>query len=317
MTFESRLDPELAAALPRVPMLDLHDIPKARRERAELAAANKREWTIPPTVAVADNMIEVPGPDARELRLRLYRPATGTPTTTGLVWIHGGGHVMSEPESDDQLLCRLVEAAGCTAVSVDWRHAPEHPYPAAIEDCYAGLLWTAEHAAELDLDANRLIIGGASSGGGLAAGLALLARDTGQVQPHGQLLLYPMLDDRSITFSSRATTHPRVWNAESNRLAWIAYLGSASGGIVATYAAPARATDLAGLPMTWIASAALDLFVDENIDYAQRLMQAGVQTELHIYPAAMHGFDVFAPDAVVSKRLKDDLVSAFLRMTAM
>jgi acetyl esterase/lipase len=313
--FEGRLDPELAAALSQVPMLDLRDIPRARRERAELAARNKGGWTLPTTVAVADQTAAALAPRAHELRLRTYRPADGTSNTTGLVWIHGGGHVMNEPESDDPLICRFVEATGCAVVSVDWRHAPEHPYPAAIDDCYAGLLWTAEHAAELGVHPTRLVVGGASSGGGLAAGLALLARDVGEVALHGQLLLYPMLDDRSVTYSSRAITHPRVWNAESNRLAWIAYLGADAGGVVATYAAPARATDLRGLPMTWIATAELDLFVDENIDYARRLMQAGVPTELHVYPAAMHGFDVFAPTAAVSRRLKDDLVAAFVRMT--
>lgn len=318
MSFESRLDPELAAALPNVPMLDLRDIAQARRERAELEAANKGRWTFPDkTVSVRDEIIAVSGKDARELRLRVYLPASGTTTTsTAMVWIHGGGHVMGRPEQDDPLMCRLVESTGCAAVSVDWRHAPEHPYPAAIEDCYAGLLWTARHAAELGVDADRLVVGGASSGGGLAAGLALLARDLGEVALHGQLLVYPMIDDRSVTYSSRAITHERVWNAESNRLAWIAYLGAAAGGVVATYAAPSRATNLRGLPTTWLATAALDLFADENIEYAQRLSQAGVSTELHVYPAAMHGFDLFAPGAAVSRRLKDDLVAAFARMTA-
>jgi acetyl esterase/lipase len=318
MSFESRLDPELAAALPNVPMLDLRDIAQARRERAELEAANKGRWTFPDeTVSVRDEIIAVSGKDARELRVRVYLPASGTTSTrTAMVWIHGGGHVMGRPEQDDPLMCRLVESTGCAAVSVDWRHAPEHPYPAAIEDCYAGLLWTARHAGELGVDADRLVVGGASSGGGLAAGLALLARDRGEVALHGQLLVYPMIDDRSLTYSSRAITHERVWNAESNRLAWIAYLGAAAGGVVATYAAPARATDLRGLPTTWLATAALDLFADENIEYAQRLSQAGVSTELHVYPAAMHGFDLFAPDAAVSRRLKDDLIAAFARMTA-
>jgi acetyl esterase/lipase len=318
MSFESRLDPELAAALPNVPMLDLRDIAQARRERAELEAANKGRWKFPDeTVSVRDEIIAVSGKDARKLRVRVYLPASGTTSTsTAMVWIHGGGHVMGRPEQDDPLMCRLVESTGCAAVSVDWRHAPEHPYPAAIEDCYEGLLWTARHAAVLGVDADRLVVGGASSGGGLAAGLALLARDRGEAALHGQLLVYPMIDDRSLTYSSRAITHERVWNAESNRLAWIAYLGAAAGGVVATYAAPARATDLRGLPMTWLATAALDLFADENIEYAQRLSQAGVSTELHVYPAATHGFDLFAPDAAVSRRLKDDLIAAFARMTA-
>lgn len=312
--FESQLDPELAAALPHVPLLDLRDIPRARQERRELEAASVGAWQQPGTVAVHDETVAISGPDPRDLRLRVYRPAAGPSNPTGLLWVHGGGHVMSRPEQDDPLMTRLVLATGCVAVSVDWRHAPEHPYPAAVNDCYEGLQWTARQAARLGIDPSRLVVGGASSGGGLAAGLALKARDASEVKLHGQLLLYPMLDDRSITHSSRAVRHPRVWNEESNRLAWRAYLAGVEDGVIAPYAAPARAVELGGLPTTWIATAQLDLFVDENVDYARRLIEAGVRTELHVYPAAMHGFDIFAPKAAISLRLKDDLEAAFVRM---
>nr|WP_239523218.1 alpha/beta hydrolase [Geodermatophilus normandii] len=230
-----------------------------------------------------------------------------------MYWVHGGGHVLGDVEQDDPFLCDVVLDTGAVCVPVDWRRAPEHPFPAALEDCHAGLRWVADHADDLGLDPGRLVVGGASSGGGLAAGLALLARDRGDVGIAGQFLVYPMLDDRAVTPSSRAITHPHVWNGESNRLAWRAYLGGAADGDVSPYAAPARATDLTGLPPTWLATAELDLFLDEDVDYAQRLIAAGVPTELHVYRGAVHGFDLFAPDAEVSRRYLADRAAALCR----
>jgi acetyl esterase/lipase len=192
--------------------------------------------------------------------------------------------------------------------------APEHPFPAPVEDCYVGLKWLFAHANQLGVEPSRIAIGGASGGGGLAAGLALLARDRGEVQVAFQLLIYPMIDDRNVTPASYAITDPRMWNRESNRLGWKAYLGRDGGGAdVSPYAAAARATDLANLPPAYIPVGALDLFVDEDIEYAQRLIQAGVPTELHVYPGAFHGFDLFAPSAMVSKQFKADRDSALKR----
>jgi acetyl esterase/lipase len=227
--------------------------------------------------------------------------------------MHGGGHVIGDLDQDDRLLSGIVAQTGAVCVSIDWRRAPENPFPAAIEDCYSGLLWLHEHGEQLGADRERIVVGGASSGGGLAAGLALLARDGGEVPIDRQMLIYPMLDDRARTTSSRAVTHPRVWNRESNRLAWAAYLGDQYGGAVSPYAAPSRADDLSGLPPAWIATAELDLFVDENIEYAQRLMNAGVSTELHVYPGAVHGFDLFNPQADVSRRYVAERDTAFRR----
>jgi acetyl esterase/lipase len=221
---------------------------------------------------------------------------------------------MGDIEQDDRLMKQLVKRIGCVAVSVDYRLAPEHPFPAPVEDCYAGLKWLFRHADELDVEPSRIAIGGASGGGGLAAGLALLTRDRGEVQVAFQLLIYPMIDNRNVTPASYAITDPRMWNREANRLGWKAYLGRDGGGAdVSPYAAAARASDLTNLPPAYIPVGALDLFVDENIEYAQRLIQAGVPTELHVYPGAFHGFDLFAPSAMVSKQFKADRDSALRR----
>lgn len=211
------------------------------------------------------------------------------------------------------MLQDLVGRTGCVAVAVEWRRAPEDPYPAAVHDAYAALRWMA---ANSEMDATRLVIGGASSGGGVAAGVALLARDRGEVALTGQVLVYPMLDDRQVTPSSREVRDPRLWNHESNRLGWAAYLSGIDGGEVPAYAAPSRASSLAGLPPTWMATGELDLFRDEDIGYASQLLAAGVPTELHVYPRAVHGFELFAPDAAVSVRFRRDRGEAFDRFLA-
>lgn len=168
-------------------------------------------------------------------------------------------------------------------------------------------------SADIGLDPDRIVVGGASSGAGVAAGVALLARDRGEVALAGQVLVYPMLDDRAVTPSSREVRDPRLWNHESNRLGWGAYLSGLADGEVPVYAAPARATDLSGLPPTWLATGGLDLFRDEDVAYATALAAAGVPTELHVYPRAVHGFDLFAPDAAVSRRFRRDRDEAFDR----
>ena len=176
------------------------------------------------------------------------------------------------------------------------------------------MLFRSTHAGELQVEPSRIAIGGASGGGGLTAGLALMVRDRGEMKVCLQLLIYPMIDDRNVTAASYAITDPRMWNRESNRLAWKAYLGRDGGAPdVSPYAAATRATDLKGLPPAYIPTGALDLFVDENIEYAQRLIQAGVSTELHVYPGAFHGFDVFAPSAKVSKQFKAERDDALKR----
>ncbi len=225
--------------------------------------------------------------------IRLYRPVGATTTTPALLWIHGGGYVLGTAAQDDALCRRFVQALGITVASVDYRLAPEHPYPAPLEDCYTALQWLAGLPA---VDADRIAIGGASAGGGLAAALALLARDRDGVKPVFQLLVYPMIDDRSV---GQHLNDPgqRLWNATSNRFGWQAYLGGADPEI----AAPARRTDLAGLPPAWLGVGTLDLFHDEDLDYAARLQAAGVPCEVHVVPGAFHGFDGIVAKADISK----------------
>ena len=193
-------------------------------------------------------------------------------------------------------------ALGCYAASVEYRLAPETAYPGPLEDCYEGLAHLLAHADALGIDKNKVIIGGVSAGGGLCAGLALLIRDRGLCSPLGQVLIYPMIDDTNIAPASDALPDTYVWSRHYNKFGWQAYLGDLFGGdAVPIYAAPARADDLSGLPPTYMPVGDLDLFLDENIAYAQKLTRAGVPTHFHIVPGAFHGFNGFVPDADVSK----------------
>ena len=316
MNFIDQLDPELRVVVEKLPTdrpLDLNDIPAARTKMKKMVTSLLA--SLPAIEGVTSQDQFAPGSQGGpDVRVRVYRPNDQPNKLPALLWIHGGGYVMGDIEQDDRLMKQLVKRIGCVAVSVDYRLAPEHPFPAPVEDCYAGLKWLFAKAGELGVEPSRIAIGGASGGGGLTAGLALLARDRGEVPVAFQLLIYPMIDDRNLTPASYAITDPRMWNRESNRLGWKAYLGRDGGGSgVSPYAAAARATDLTNLPPAYIPVGALDLFVDENIEYAQRLIQAGVPTELHVYPGAFHGFDLFAPSAKVSKQFKADRDDALRR----
>jgi len=316
MNFLDQLDPELRAVVEKLPTdrpLNLNKIPAARAGMKKMVTALLASF--PPIDGVTSQDQFAPGAQGDPaVRVRVYRPKEQASKLPALFWIHGGGYVMGDIDQDDRLMMQLVKRIGCVAVSVDYRLAPEHPFPAPVEDCYAGLKWLFTHASEFGVEASRIAIGGASGGGGLCAGLALMVRDRGEVPVAFQLLIYPMIDDRNVSAASYAITDPRMWNRESNRLGWKAYLGRDGGGAdVSPYAAPSRATDLSKLPPAYIPVGALDLFVDENIEYAQRLIQAGVPTELHVYPGAFHGFDLFAPSAKVSKQFKADRDDALKR----
>jgi acetyl esterase/lipase len=209
---------------------------------------------------------------------------------------------------------QIAEQVGCVTVSVGYRLAPENPHPAPIEDCYAGLCRVAESADELRIDSGRIAIYGASAGGGLAAGVALLARDRSGPTLAFQMLIFPMLDDRNSTRSSREITDFGIWDRAANIEAWQHLLGNEAGSeSVSIYAAPARSEELGDLPPTYIDVGQLDLFRDEDIDYASRLMQAGIPTELHVYPGAVHASEVFAPESDVARRVIGYRIAALRR----
>ncbi len=225
--------------------------------------------------------------------VRLFRPAGVTGPGPALLWIHGGGYVIGTAAQDDALCRRFSARLGITVASVEYRLAPEHPYPAPLEDCYAALTWLTGLPA---VDSRRVAIGGASAGGGLAAALALLARDRGEVAPAFQLLVYPMLDDRSSMTAPKP--HYRLWSPHSNHFGWTAYLGDADRQV----AVPGRRTDLGGLPPAWIGVGTHDLFHDEDLAYAERLREAGVPCDVETVPGVFHGFDIWVPKAAVSRR---------------
>ncbi|MGW2326232.1 alpha/beta hydrolase [Streptomyces sp. NPDC001700] len=244
----------------------------------------------------------VPGPaDAPDVALLICRPAAPATPTPALYHIHGGGMMVGDNRTGLPEMLDLAEELGLAVVSVEYRLAPGTPYPGPVEDCYAGLRWTAEHAEELGVDPERIVVAGGSAGGGLAAAVALLARDLGGPALFGQLLMCPMLDDRNDTPSARQMTGVGVWDRVSNEAGWTALLGAARGtDAVSPYAAPARATDLSGLPPAFIDVGSAETFRDEDVDYATRLWQAGGGAELHVWPGAFHGFSGMAPHAAIS-----------------
>jgi acetyl esterase/lipase len=307
------LGTEFAATAEAFPdfVVDADNLGVIRAAMVELANS------VPATGAAASVDISdhtVPGSEAW---VRVYRPAGLDGPLPGLYSMHGGGYVLGSVVLDDARLVHWTTVLGCIGFSVEYRLAPETPYPGPIEDCYAGLRWVHEHHQELGVDPQRLGIGGLSAGGGLAAALALLARDRGEVPVAFQLLESPMLDDRQTSPSSQLTKL-MAWTRESNTFGWRSYLGDLYGtdAIPAT-AAPARATDLTGLPPAFVAVGTADGFRDEDVDYAVRLTQAGVPTELHVYPGAPHGAPMF-PDVEMSRRWNRDLeewLAAQLRPT--
>jgi acetyl esterase/lipase len=250
------------------------------------------------------------------VRLVITAPKKRGHVGPGILHIHGGGFVMGAAEMTSETDAAYARELGAVVVSVDYRLSPETPHPGPVEDCYAGLAWLHSHAKEVGVDTGRIVVTGESAGGGLAAALVLLARERGVIPIAFQHLVFPMLDDRTVTTPTPSPFLGQfVWTRESNRFGWASLLGREPGGLdVSAFAAPARATDLAGLPPTFIVCGALDLFLEEDLEYARRLMRAGVPTELHIYPGAPHGF-MFVPDADVTRAFARDSLAALSRAT--
>ncbi len=246
----------------------------------------------------------VPGPaGAPDVPLLICRPAGVAAAAGCLYFIHGGGMILGDTRSGGfPGMLSHAEELGLALVSVDYRLAPETPHPGPVEDCYAGLAWTVANAAELGADPARVIVGGVSAGGGLAAAVALLARDRGGPALLGQLLVCPMLDDRNETPSARQMAGLGVWDRAANEVGWTALLGDARGGPdVSPYAAPARAADLSGLPPAFIDVGSAETFRDEDVAYATRIWQAGGAAELHVWPGGFHGFPNAVPQAALSR----------------
>lgn len=295
------IDPEIGAMLEQFPFPPIdNDTMPIMREAMAAPVGDLSD-------RVTRSIVHAPAKDGSpEVVLRVHRPVDAVGSLPCLVWMHGGGLVLGVAGQDDGRFDAWCVRHNMMAVSVEYRLAPETPFPGPIEDCYAGLRYVAEHAGELGVDPNRIGVGGASAGAGLAASLALLARDRGGPLVSSQLLIYPMIDDRQITESS--SWNVPVWPASSNTFGWTSYLGDTKGTDgVSPYAAAARATDLSGLPPAIILVGGLDGFVDEDIDYARRLNQVGVPVEFHLYPGAPHGFDALLPNSSVAQRANADM----------
>ncbi len=313
MDIEARTDDTHRQILGFLPpdFMDFSDLERGVAQVMTMLGAGAPE--LPASVVVEDH--HVPSADGHQIVVRVYRPVEPRPASPCLYWMHGGGLILGSIVMDDARCAELVEQLNIVVASVEYRLAPAFPYPVPLDDCYAGLEWLFGAAEELGLDAARIAIGGGSAGAGLAASLALLARDRGQLQPCFQLLRYPMIDDRNVTPSSHEVTDLRVWNRSANIAGWSAYLGADAGSDnVTPYAAAARATDLSGLPAAFVTVGELDMFLDEDIDYARRLIAAGVSTELHVYGKCLHGSDALVPHAEAAQRWKRDEIDALARV---
>ncbi len=293
--------------------LDLDDIKGTRAQSEEIFASFLAEAPVIEGVESRDVLVSGSAGDPN-VAARTYRMLDQLESSPALLWIHGGGYVLGDLNSTDIMVRQLVADTGCVIVSVDYRLAPENPYPAPLEDCYSALRYLFDHADTLQVDRTRIAVGGASAGGGLAAGLALLARDRGEFDIAFQLLLYPMLDDRNIQPASEVRPDTLLWTRKNNLIGWRSYLGQEPGtGDVSPYAAAFRAEDLSRLPPAFIPVGDLDLFLDENTEYAGRLNAAGVKAQLTVYPGAYHAFDFMAPQAAVSRQFVADLNTALVR----
>ncbi|MFD8817914.1 alpha/beta hydrolase [Streptomyces sp. NPDC059627] len=315
-------DPELAAALELIkdvisPSFTAADI-AAIREGVGIQLLADLDLTMDGAFEVAEHT--VPGPaDAPEVSLLVCRPVTApAPGPLPVIYhVHGGGMVLGNNRVGLDVPLAWAKELGAVVVSVEYRLAPEHPHPAPVEDVYAGLLWTAEHAKEIGGDPERIVIAGASAGGGLTAALALLLRDRQGPSVIGQMLMCPMLDDRNDTPSGHQMKGLGVWDRTSNETGWTALLGERRGGPdVSPYAAPARATDLTNLPPAFLDVGSAETFRDETVAYASRLWQSGGIAELHVWPGGFHGFDGFAPQAALSQSARAAHVDWLRRLLA-
>ncbi|MFF1419841.1 alpha/beta hydrolase [Streptomyces sp. NPDC058280] len=283
MPLMSQLSPEVLAQLRQLPSTPVESLLAHRQ-------VDRREVT-------------VPAKDGAPIPLSVFSPANTDRTTAApcVYWVHGGGMVMGDRFSQIDIPLEWLDEFGAVVVSVDYRLAPEATGTLLVDDCYQGLLWVADHAAELGIDPARIVVAGASAGGGLAAGVTLLARDLGTPAIAAQMLICPMLDHRNTSTSSRQYSGgPGVWTREMNEFGWRCVLGDLADNEVPAYVSPALADDLSGLPTTYIDTGSAEVFRDEDADYATRVWAAGGQAELHVWAGGFHGFDALYPQAAIS-----------------
>ena len=307
------VDREIAPIIDLFPRVDLDAAPIA-----QIRARAAETYAILPPPVIAPEKLVVPsihgGPDIKAF---LYRPATTLPDGGAILHIHGGGMVMGSVEQMQAGPAALAAAAGVPVVSVEYRLAPEHPFPAPQEDCHSALSWLAAQADAFGFNANRIVVAGESAGGGLAAALTIMARDLGGPAIAGQLLTYPMLDHRTGSEAcpyNNPTTGEFIWTRASNRFGWAALQGDYKAADARRgWFSPSLAEDLSNLPPAYIATGSLDLFFDENLDYARRLVAAGVPVDLHSYAGAIHAFNAI-PDAALSQRFNGGLLAAAAAM---
>jgi acetyl esterase/lipase len=313
MTVSTRhlVDPQLLGLIDTMPYVELDPETLALMRAAPMVFPVRPE-DVPRTEMKRHS---APGRDgAPDVPVIVYRPVGAEGMLPCILHIHGGGYVLGSAAASEAVHRPMAADLGCCIVTVDYRLAPETPHPGPVEDCYGALAWVFARAAELKIDPARIGVMGESAGGGLAAGLALLARDRGEYALVFQHLIYPMIDDRTVT---HADPHPHVgefvWTPQRNHFGWRSLLGAEPGSDgISPYAAAARAGDLAGLPPTYIATGALDLFLEEDLEYARRLTRAGVPVELHVYPGAYHGFQ-WERRAEVSKQAERDSRAALAK----
>jgi acetyl esterase/lipase len=306
------VDPQLRGFVELMPPISFEGVDMAEM-RARLAANAPARAPTPDDVQVTE--AKAPGRDgAPDVRLVVTAPKAAGSARPGILHIHGGGYVLGAADMTSETDATYAQEFGAVVVSVDYRLAPETPYPGPVEDCYAGLAWLHAEAERLGVDRGRIIVTGESAGGGLAAALVLLARERGEIPIAFQHLIFPMLDDRTCTHPEPSPYLGQfVWTPAANTFGWTALLGHAPGLPDASpFAAPARASDLAGLPPTFMSVGALDLFLEEDLDYARRLIRAGVPTEVHVYPGAPHGF-MMLRDTDVSRTFARDSLAALGR----
>ena len=307
------VNPEIAPIIDLFPRVDLDAAPIAqiRAKAAETYAI------LPPPVIAPEKRIVPSIHGGPGVTVFLYRPAATHPGSGAILHIHGGGMVMGSAEQLQAGPAALAAAAGVPVASVEYRLAPENPFPAPQEDCHSALAWLAGQADALGFDAGRIIVAGESAGGGLAAALAIMARDLGGPAIAGQLLTYPMLDHRTGGDAcpyNNPTTGEFIWTRASNRFGWRALQGDYQANDERRgWFSPSLAEDLSNLPPAYIATGSLDLFFDENLDYARRLVSAGVPVDLHSYAGAIHAFNAI-PDAALSQRFNGGLLAAAAMM---